>query len=120
MPVALGLDARWTVIARPPAAEAQQIAALIEQQVEPTAVTESLEWQLDVLVERDFHHPPPFVPKIPYDVPSSTSYLVDGPWSKLFSVYSRELEQHTYRLIAERGAYTLYARSAAAAVQQHN
>ncbi len=120
VPVGLGLGARLALIARPPAAEAQQIADLIEQQVAPTAVTESLEWQLDVLVERDFHHPPPFVPKIPYEVPSTTSYLIDGPWSKLFGVYAHELEQHTYRRVGEMGEYELYARVSAATVEQQN
>jgi hypothetical protein len=90
------------------------MAAIINQQVQPTAVTESYEWQLDVLSDRPFHHPPPFVPPNPYTMPP-TAYLVDGPWSKMFELYDQELAQHDYRLIARVGQYDLYQRDGVAA-----
>jgi hypothetical protein len=112
-PIVSGVTLQLHALARPPEASAQKMAAIIARNVDPAASTESLEWELDVLAGRTLHHPPPFVPNIPYEVPATTAYLVDGPMSKLFSVYSHELEQRTYRRIASVGAYDLYRRDPA-------
>jgi hypothetical protein len=89
------------------------MGALMTQEVEPQASIESLEWELDVLTDRVFHHPPPFVPAIPYSVPISTTYLVDGPASKATQLYVGELEQNPYDHLAGVGPYDLYRRRAA-------
>lgn len=108
-PLAVGIALQLLAVGRPPEATTYEMAAIINQQVAPTAVTESYEWQLDVLSDRPFHHPPPFVPPKPYTMPP-TDYLVDGPWSKMFELYDQELEQHNYHLIASVGLYDLYQR----------
>ena len=91
---------------------AQEMAGLISQLVESEASTESFEWELDVLGLQRFHHPPRCVscPAIPYDVPSDTRYLVDGPASKVAQLYRRELAEHPYRRLASAGPYDLYRR----------
>ena len=47
------------------------------------------------------------------NVPQTAAYLVDGPWSKNFSVYSHTLDQGGYRRIASAGEYDLYRRDSA-------
>jgi 4-amino-4-deoxy-L-arabinose transferase-like glycosyltransferase len=101
------------VLAEQSDSSAAQIGALMTQEVEPQASVESLEWELDVLTDRTFHHPPPFVPAIPYAVPSSTAYLVDGPASKATQLYVDELEENAYDHLAGVGPYDLYRRRAA-------
>jgi 4-amino-4-deoxy-L-arabinose transferase-like glycosyltransferase len=105
-----GITLQLMNLRRPPESAAQEIAGLITRDVEPRATTESFEWQLDVLTERPFHHPPPFVPAIPYDVSATTTFLVDGPMSKTWALYSSELKEHNYRLVASAGPYDLYQR----------
>jgi hypothetical protein len=113
--IASGIAARLRTLVEPPDTAAQQMAAIITREVEPGASTESLEWELDVLAPRPFHHPPPFVPAVPYEVPATTAYLVDGPMSKAIGLYRGELEQHDYRRVAGAGAYDLYRREVAPA-----
>ncbi len=83
---------------------------LITQTVPPESNVESLEWELDILTERRFHHPPPLVPAIPYAVPRSTAYLVDGPASKSTELYVAELANNPYEHVATVGPYDLYRR----------
>jgi hypothetical protein len=105
-----GIGSQFLVLAQQSDSSAVRTAALITGEVEPQASTESLEWELDVLTDRAFHHPPPFVPAIPYAVPTSTAYLVDGPASKATELYVRELEQNPYDHLAGVGPYDLYRR----------
>jgi hypothetical protein len=112
-PIGLGLAAQLRALAEPADTGALRMGTLIAQHVEPPASIESLEWELDVLTDRHFHHPPPFVPAIPYAVPSSTSYLVDGPASKATELYRDDLQQDPYDQVASAGQYDLYRRRAA-------
>jgi len=109
----VGIASQFMVLAQQSDSSAAQMGAFITQQVEPQASIESLEWELDVLTDRAFHHPPPFVPAIPYAVPASTAYLVDGPASKATQLYVGEVEQNTYDHLAGVGPYDLYRRRAA-------
>ncbi len=109
----VGIGSQFLVVAEQSDSSAAQMGALMTQEVEPQASIESLEWELDVLTDRVFHHPPPFVPAIPYSVPISTAYLVDGPASKATQLYVGELEQNPYDHIAGVGPYDLYRRRAA-------
>jgi hypothetical protein len=108
--VLFGIGLQLRALAQEPDTAARQMGALITQQVEPQASIESLEWELDVLTERPFHHPPPFVPLIPYAVPSSTAYLVDGPASKSTELYVGHLADNAYDRVATIGPYDLYRR----------
>jgi hypothetical protein len=90
---------------------AVQMGAFISQTVEPQFSVESLEWELDTLTDRRFHHPPPFVPAVPYSVPGTTEYLVDGPASKATQLYVGELASQAYQHLATFGAYDLYRRA---------
>ena len=113
-----GIGLQLIALTRPPRADAQEITAIISREVEPNASTESFEWQLDVLSERTFHHPPLSVvirgdSAVPYEVPAWCAYLVDGPMSKAYVLYRDELEQHGYRQIASVGSYDLYHRDPA-------
>jgi 4-amino-4-deoxy-L-arabinose transferase-like glycosyltransferase len=110
VPIVSGIALQMIALARPPEPSAQLMAALVTRDVAPEASTESLEWELDVLTRHAFHHPPPFVPAVPYDVPADTTYLVDGPMSKWTGLYRRELEKAEYRRIASAGVYDLYRR----------
>jgi hypothetical protein len=110
-PVISSLGLQLAIVARPPAPDAQTIAAAITRQVEPSAVIETIDWQLDILADREFHHPPPFVPLVPYSVPTTTDYLVDGPWSKMYHLYGDELASGRYTRMVAVGDYELYRRS---------
>jgi 4-amino-4-deoxy-L-arabinose transferase-like glycosyltransferase len=105
-----GIASQFRVLAEQSDSSAAQMGALITREVEPQASIESLEWELDVLTDRTFHHPPPFVPAIPYAVPTSTAYLVDGPASKATQLYVGEREQNAYDHLAGVGPYDLYRR----------
>jgi 4-amino-4-deoxy-L-arabinose transferase-like glycosyltransferase len=108
-----GIASQYLVLAQRSDSSAVQMGALMMREVESRASTESLEWELDALTDRAFHHPPPFVPAIPYAVPTSTRYLIDGPASKATELYVPELEQHVYEHVAGVGPYDLYRRRAA-------
>ena len=109
--IAAGIAARLRALAASPEPAAHRMAAIVDREVEPGATIESLEWELDLLVQRPFHHPPPFVPAVPYDVPETTAYLVDGPMAKAVGLYGRELERYSYRHVASVGGYDLYRRA---------
>jgi hypothetical protein len=128
-PIAMGIGTQIVDIARPAEPAAQEIAAVISRQVEPGAIVESFDWQLDVLAEETYHHPPlevtlgavltaahsPLNAPLPqlaaYDPPGSNTYLVDGHWSKLLNVYRNELSKDAYQRIATAGDYDLYRRT---------
>jgi hypothetical protein len=112
LPVVAGIVLHLGDLARPPEPAAQQMVDLIAEILEPRAPTESFEWELDVLGLEHFHHPSRCVscPAIPYDVPSETRYLVDGPSSKIAQLYRRELSSSDYRRVASAGPYDLYRR----------
>ena len=108
LPVAFGVIANLRALAQPPDPFAREIAAIISTELDPSATTESLEWELDVLTEHPFHHPPPFVPHVPYAVPRTVRYLVDGPASKATLLYADDKQQFVH--IASAGPYDLYRR----------
>jgi 4-amino-4-deoxy-L-arabinose transferase-like glycosyltransferase len=108
LPVALGVIANLRSLAQPQNSFAREIATIISTDLDPSATTESLEWELDVLTEHPFHHPPPFVPHVPYSVPRTVRYLVDGPASKATLLYVNDKQQFVH--IASAGPYDLYRR----------
>jgi 4-amino-4-deoxy-L-arabinose transferase-like glycosyltransferase len=110
LPLVAGLAQPLLAVGRPADTSAQELAGIISRDVEAGATIESIEWQLDVLTEHPFHHPIPYVPAVPYEVPAATTYLVDGPMAKSVRLYGTELERRPYRRVAVAGAYDLYRR----------
>jgi hypothetical protein len=117
-PLSLGIISQVQVLAEPSDTGALKMGALIRQEVDPRVSIESLDWELDVLSDRLFHHPPPFVPAIPYSVPPSTEYLVDGPASKSTELYVEELRRNAYEVVASAGQYDLYRRAGTVKLKQ--
>jgi hypothetical protein len=110
VPVLVGLATRVDALRDQADSSAQAMGTLISTEVPASARVESLEWELDVLTDRVLHHPPPFVPLIPYAVPETVAYLVDGPASKATGLYIAELRDHPYDRLATAGMYDLYRR----------
>ncbi|HEY3057750.1 MAG TPA: glycosyltransferase family 39 protein [Chloroflexota bacterium] len=89
---------------------AAEFAAIILREVPAHIEPETIEWQLDILTERSFHHP--LQPAIlPYAVPPGVEYLVDGPMSKAFNIYTALLEERPFERVVSIGEYDLYRRS---------
>lgn len=103
----------------------QRFAELVERYVPPNAVVEASDWEIKFLTDRSYHHPPAtlinegvavvFLGRPPesvqwYQVPSSATYLVDGPFSRLTGIYRVALEGGAFQRIASYGEYDLYQR----------
>ncbi len=103
----------------------QRFAMLVAAQVPSDATIESFEWEIDFLTDRVYHHPPAslMVDAIRvaflgqseralgwYQVPTETSYLVDGPFSKKTGIYRSEIERGQFERVASSGEYDLYRR----------
>lgn len=97
-------------------------AGEIRRLVGPDERIESWEWQLDVLISRQFHHPDDiwvgrYTAQIfagqpvrgAYDWRTlKPDYLVDGPFSKFTGIYRRDLDAGCCTLVTAVGAYDLY------------
>ena len=115
-----------------PDTAAQDFAATLQRLVGPADVVESWEWQLDVLTDRQVHHPPNVLVdrhtgRIFFGAPVDTRYdwrewspafLVDGPFSKFTGVYGPELANGCCALVESHGPYDLYRVSPAAGAQR--
>lgn len=123
--VSSGVVTNGVAIARAHDRSPQTFAGIVDQDVPPGAVVESFEWEVDFLSDARFHEPPPalMVDAIDvaflsrpsgstrwYQVPSSATYLVDGPFSKMTGLYRQTLDLGSFRKIASFGEYDLYRR----------
>ncbi len=103
----------------------QDFSRLVNDTVPADAVVESFEWEIDFLSDRRFHHPPSrlmnngnavaFLDASTdtlqwYRVPSSSTYLVDGPYSKVSRIYEATLAEKSFVRVASVGEYDLYER----------
>jgi 4-amino-4-deoxy-L-arabinose transferase-like glycosyltransferase len=124
-PLGLGLARNGLTLGRADGGAAFDLAALVNQRVEPGATIETNEWELDLLVQRPAHHPPvavkvDAVAAVELDQPASlaggyeaapnATYLIDGRFSKLDRIYSHELGLGRFTRIASLGDYDLYQR----------
>jgi hypothetical protein len=120
-----GIALNGITIARAHDTSPQDFAAVVQQKVEPGAVVESSEWEIDFLTGMIYHHPPAalvlesvgvvFMNQVgagaeAYEVPPTVSYLIDGPFSRLSGVYRTELERNQFTPEATVGEYVLYRR----------
>ncbi len=100
----------------------QAFAAYLQENIAPKAVIESWEWQVDPLVELNFHHPTndwvdrltlvlTFNEKLPstYDLlEGQPDYLIDGPFSKNTGLYAPLLSQGCCTMVYSQGPFDLY------------
>jgi 4-amino-4-deoxy-L-arabinose transferase-like glycosyltransferase len=110
-----------SVVARPDRS-AQEFAGQLLQSVESDVIVESFEWQLDILADLKYHHPNNTwvdmwtatsqlgkIADAAYDpLVYNPDYLIDGPWSKQFGVYSAVLGEGCCALLYSVGSYDLY------------
>lgn len=101
----------------------QQFATYLQDHIQPGEVIESWEWEIDALTpDLTYHHPTndlvdrktaelqfgdEFNEKYNFFV-FNPSYLIDGPFSKLTSMYVEPLANGCCEKITEAGDYTLY------------
>jgi 4-amino-4-deoxy-L-arabinose transferase-like glycosyltransferase len=105
-----------------PDKSAQEFAGYLEAHIEDGAVVESWEWQLDILADVNYHHPPnDLVDKqtayIHYGDEFVTNYnpfyyqpeyLIIGPFSKGMTLYSQYIQAGCCELVYQSGDYDLY------------
>jgi hypothetical protein len=118
-----GIAFNVVTVGRDRDASPQQLAAVINRDVKPDAVVESSEWEIDFLTDRQYHHPPAEVvfdanrvlllghqPRAlrSYRVPATSTYLIDGRFSKWWGIYRTEIDQGRFKRIASIGEYDLY------------
>ncbi|MBN2500164.1 MAG: glycosyltransferase family 39 protein [Anaerolineales bacterium] len=101
---------------------AQVFSSYLEEHIEEGALVESWEWQLDILADVNYHHPPnDLVDKqtayIHYGDEFVTNYnpfyyqpeyLIIGPFSKGMTLYSQYIEAGCCQLVFQSGDYDLY------------
>lgn len=113
-------------IVREGSSSAQEMAAYLNSHVEGNALVETWQWEISLLSQRTFHHPPfdvleTAVRQIQLGIPPQgeayspepfePDYVVDGPFSKWTGLYSEYLRQHCV-LRTSIGMYDLYRCSA--------
>lgn len=117
-----GLVSQITAIAAPPDRSPQEFARHLAATVRPGEVVGSWEWELDALADLTYHHPPNVwvdrkTEEVQFGRPQVDSYdpfafkpryLIDGPFSKLTSLYAAELAAGCCRLVHSAGGYDLY------------
>ena len=106
----------------PPDTASRTFAGEVQRLVGPDERIESWEWQLDVLIRRQIHHPDDiwvgrYTARIFAGEPVrqaynwrdlAPDYLVDGPFSKFTGVYQHELDAGCCALVTSAGGYDLY------------
>lgn len=119
---ARGLVQRVQSIVAPPDLSPERFAVYLRDNVSPGAVVESWEWQIDTLVDLNYHHPSNiWVDRmtavsqfgeqlaVEYDLfEYRPDYLIDGPWSKWMGLYAAPLADGCCTPIATFGPYDLY------------
>jgi hypothetical protein len=103
-------------------AAALKLAAFMQAHVEPGAVVESWEWELDPLADLTYHHPTNdwvdrYTALLQFNEPLAATYdpgvadpqyLIDGPFSKWTGLYDEYLAQRCCALILAVEPYDLY------------
>jgi hypothetical protein len=106
----------------PPDRSLEVFADYLREHIGPESVVESWDWQIDVLANLDFHHPPNVVvdrmtaiDRYQEDLPigydpfeHQPDYLIDGPWSKAWDLYTPYLSQGCCTLQFSLPPYDLY------------
>lgn len=121
---AFGLEVQVRNILTYRDASALQFADYLESNIPPEVVIESWEWQIDVLTPSlTYHHPTNdwvdrktaeinkfgTVIAEPYDpFAYQPAYLIDGPFSKLTSMYDSAIAEGCCAEVFTAGSYTLY------------
>jgi hypothetical protein len=100
----------------------QRFAEYLEDNVSPQAVTESVDWQVDVVTEHTYHHPTnDWIDRftsvlqfgedmeVTYDpFEYQPDYLIDGSWSKWMGLYAPHLANGCCTLVVSIDSYDLY------------
>jgi 4-amino-4-deoxy-L-arabinose transferase-like glycosyltransferase len=124
--VLTGLVSNGLEVLRAKDTSPQDFAALVSQTVEPGALVESSEWEIDFLTNGTYHHPPSQVIvesvgsvfmgrasllRSQYEVPSAARYLIEGPFSRLTGLYTRARQSDIgYVIVTAVGEYELLRR----------
>jgi 4-amino-4-deoxy-L-arabinose transferase-like glycosyltransferase len=104
-------------------ASAQEFATYINEHVPQDTVIESYEYELDILTDHIYHHPPetlvtlatkhvysgePYPPGF-YDLQAfHPQYLILGPFAKWTSIYHQEFQDQRWALVKSVGEYDLF------------
>ncbi len=118
------LDGAYQVrlILASPDTSLQSFADYLRHHISPQAVVESWEWQIDPLVDLAYHHPPNSLVdqltaidryhediEINYDpFEHHPDYLIDGPWSKAWDLYTPYLAAGCCTQVLSIDTYDLY------------
>jgi hypothetical protein len=101
----------------------RELAHYLNTNVPDDVVIESWEWEVDLLTEHIYHHPPyevtnAYTEQIWYDVPvpanmydfqaSRPVYLIVGPFAKWTGLYPRDFLEEKCTLLVSAGEYDLY------------
>jgi hypothetical protein len=124
--VVSGLASNGIEVLRAKDTSPQDFAAQVSQTVEPGALVESSEWEIDFLTNGTYHHPPsrvilesirtifmsgPSSLRSQYEVPPATRYLIEGPFSRLSGLYVRARQSDGgYTVVTAIGEYELLRR----------
>jgi 4-amino-4-deoxy-L-arabinose transferase-like glycosyltransferase len=110
-------------IAESPDSGLQDLAQYLNAHIPTEAVIESWEWEVDLLTDHAYHHPPydvtnAFTEHLWYGTPVSPDmydpmdfypeYLIVGRFAKWTGVYSQELCEQRSTLVKSFGEYDLY------------
>jgi 4-amino-4-deoxy-L-arabinose transferase-like glycosyltransferase len=119
--VVLGLAENIRRIIAPPDTSLQRFAEYLNQNIPSGVVVESWEWEIDPLVDLNFHHPTnEWVDKMTlkltfgesqdsYSLPiQNPHYLIEGPFSAATGIYSEALLSKDYKLVHSVHPYYLY------------
>lgn len=121
--VLLGIVSTLDSIRSAPTDSAQEMAALLDQEIPRDAVIETWEWQLAFLSDRTFHHPPfevleakirelqfgqPYPPELYQVSDHQPAYLIEGPFSNWTQLYASESVKNACKLIEQADPYEMY------------
>lgn len=110
-------------IAQGPDSSLEQFAQYLNTHIATDVVIESWEWEVDLLTDHTYHHPPydvtnAFTEHMWYGTPVSPdlydplavhpTYLVRGPFAKWTGIYSQDLLDQRFTLVRSIGEYELY------------
>jgi len=109
-------------IVQSPDSGLQELAQFLNGRVPTDAVIESWEWEVDLLTDHTYHHPPyeitnAFTEQVWYSTPVPTgiydpmaarpAYLIVGSFARWTGIYSREFLERRCTLVGSFGEYTL-------------
>jgi hypothetical protein len=109
-------------IVQSPDSGLRELAQFLNAHVPTDVVVESWEWEVDLVTDHTYHHPPyeitnAFTEQVWYGTPAPTgiydplvarpAYLVVGSFARWTGIYSREFLERTCVLVGSFGEYTL-------------